>query len=160
QSTAANPRQYRCRGAWETMTSVRETIPVKGQAPSVVTLHYTRHGPVVYEDSVHPVAYAVRAAWLEPGSSPYLASLRMDQAKTWDEFRDACSYSNIPGESMIWADKLGNIGWQAVGIAPIRTNWSGLVAVPGDGRFEWAGFLPIKEKPQAFNPPAACTRPR
>ena len=86
------------------------------------------------------VAYAVRAAWLEPGSSPYLAALRMDQAKTWDEFRDACSYSNIPGENMIWADKLGNIGWQSVGIAPIRTNWSGLVAVPGDGRFEWAGF--------------------
>jgi penicillin amidase len=40
-----------------------------------------------------------------------------------------------------------------VGIAPIRTNWSGLVAVPGDGRFEWAGFLPIKEKPHSFNPP-------
>ena len=40
-----------------------------------------------------------------------------------------------------------------MGIAPIRTNWSGLVAVPGDGRYEWAGFLPIKEKPHAFNPP-------
>ena len=152
ETNPANPRQYRYRGAWETMTSVRETIPVKGQAPSVVTLHYTRHGPVVYEDSVHHVAYAVRAAWLEPGSSPYLASLRMDQAKTWEEFRDACAYSNIPGENMVWADKLGSIGWQAVGIAPIRPNWSGLVAVPGDGRYEWAGYLPIKEKPHALNP--------
>ena len=148
----ANPRQYRYRGAWETMKSIRETIPVKGAAPAVVTLHYTRHGPVVYEDSVHHVAYAVRAAWLEPGSSPYLASLRMDQAKSWEEFRDACSYSNIPGENMVWADRRGNIGWQAVGIAPIRPNWSGLVAVPGDGRFEWAGYLPIKEKPHALNP--------
>jgi penicillin G amidase len=154
ETNPANPRQYRYRGAWETMTSVRETIPVKGAAPREVTLHYTRHGPVVFEDSTHHVAYAVRAAWLEPGSSPYLASLRMDQAKTWDEFRDACTYSNIPGENMVWADKRGNIGWQAVGIAPIRPNWSGLVAVPGDGRFEWAGFLPIKEKPHALNPPA------
>jgi len=92
--------------------------------------------------------------WTEARLRPVaFASLRMDQAKTWEEFRDACAYSNIPGENMIWADKLGNIGWQSVGIAPIRTNWSGLVAVPGDGRFEWAGFLPIKEKPHSFNPP-------
>ena len=153
ETNPANPRQYRYKGAWETMRSVRESIPVKGANPADVTLRYTRHGPVVYEDTAHHVAYAVRAAWLEPGSSPYLASLRMDQAKTWEEFRDACAYSNIPGENMIWADKLGNIGWQSVGIAPIRTNWSGLVAVPGDGRFEWAGFLPIKEKPHSFNPP-------
>jgi penicillin amidase len=77
----------------------------------------------------------------------------MDQAKTWEEFRAACAYSNIPGENMIWADRAGNIGWQAVGIAPIRPNFSGLVPVPGDGRFEWAGFLPIKEKPHSYNPP-------
>jgi penicillin amidase len=153
ETNPANPHEYRYRGAWEPMRTVRESIPVKGAAPTEAVLRYTRHGPVVYEDTVHHVAYAVRAAWLEPGSAPYLASLRMDQAKTWDEFRDACAFSYIPGENMVWADKLGNIGWQSVGIAPIRTNWSGLVAVPGDGRYEWAGFLPIKEKPHSFNPP-------
>jgi penicillin amidase len=125
---------------------------VKGAAPQVATLRYTRHGPVVYEDTVAHVAYAVRAAWLEPGGAPYLASLRMDQATTWEEFRRACAYSNIPGENMIWADVQGNVGWQAVGIAPIRPRHSGLVPVPGDGRYEWAGYLPILEKPHAFNP--------
>ena len=153
ETNPANPSQYKYRGGWQSMRLVRDTIPVKGASPSVVTLKYTRHGPVVFEDTAHHVAYAVRAAWLEPGSSPYLASLRMDQAKTWGEFREACSYSFIPGENMIWADRNGNIGWQAVGIAPIRTHWSGLVAVPGDGRYEWAGYLPIKEKPHSFNPP-------
>src|SRR4029450_1551477 len=58
------------------------------------------------------------------------------------------------GENMIWADRPGNIGWQAVGIAPIRTHWSGLGAVPGDGRYEWAGYLPIKDKRDWFKPPA------
>jgi penicillin amidase len=53
---------------------------------------------------------------------------------------------------MIWADKKGNIGWQVVGIAPIRKNWSGLVPVPGDGRYEWDGFLPIKSLPNVLNP--------
>ncbi|MGD8288836.1 MAG: penicillin acylase family protein, partial [Gemmatimonadota bacterium] len=95
---------------------------------------------------------AVRPAWMEVGGAPYLASLRMDQATNWDEFREASNYSNIPGENMVWADRDGNIGWQAVGIAPIRRNFSGLVPVPGDGRYEWDGYLPIKAKPHDFNP--------
>jgi penicillin amidase len=148
-----NHRQYWYQGAWAPMRVIRETIPVKGEAPMIAELAYTRHGPVVYEDTLKHVAYAVRAAWLEPGGAPYMASLRMDQATTWEQFREACSYSNIPGENMIWADKAGNIGWQAVGIAPIRKNFSGLVPVPGDGRYEWAGYLPIKEKPHSYNPP-------
>ena len=35
--------------------------------------------------------------------------LRIDQANNWEDFREACSYSHIPGENMIWADKKGNI---------------------------------------------------
>ncbi len=148
----ADPNRYRYRDAWEEMTVISEEIPVKGQAPHRVELKYTRHGPVVYEDPENQVAYAVRAAWLEPGGAPYLASLRMNQAKTWEEFVEACNYSNIPGENMVWADREGNIGWQAVGIAPVRRNWSGLVPVPGDGRYEWDGYLPIRAKPSVLNP--------
>ncbi len=148
-----NRNRYRYRDGWEEMTVITEEIPVKGQAPHTAEFKYTRHGPVVFEDTRNNVAYAVRAAWLEPGGAPYLASLRMDQAKTWEEFVEACNYSNIPGENMIWADREGNIGWQAVGIAPIRRNWSGLVPVPGDGRYEWDGYLPIRAKPSVHNPP-------
>ena len=53
---------------------------------------------------------------------------------------------------MIWADREGNIGWQSVGIAPVRRHWSGLVPVPGDGSYEWDGYLPIKAKPNVYNP--------
>lgn len=147
-----NLNQYRYKGKWEDMTVINENIPVKGQQDAKVELRYTRHGPVNYLDLENNKAYAVRCAWLEPGGSPYLASLRMDQARTWEEFREACNYSHIPGENMIWADKDGNIGWQAVGIAPIRHNFSGMVPVPGDGRYEWDGYLPIIEKPNVLNP--------
>lgn len=147
-----NLNQYKYKGEWVDMEVVTETIKVKGQDDATVDLSYTRHGPVTYIDAKRNKAYAVRCAWLEPGGSPYLASLRMDQAKTWEEFREACNYSHIPGENMIWADKEGNIGWQAVGIAPIRRNFSGMVPVPGDGRYEWDGYLPIIEKPNTTNP--------
>ena len=147
-----DPSRYRYKDGWEAMTVITEEIPVRGRPAHVAELKYTRHGPVVHEDPDNRVAYAVRAAWLEPGGAPYLASLRMDQARTWEEFVEACNYSNIPGENMIWADREGNIGWQAVGIAPVRRNWSGLVPVPGDGRYEWDGYLPIKAKPSVLNP--------
>jgi penicillin amidase len=147
-----NPDQYRYQGQWEDMEIIVETINVKGADPVTVELKYTRHGPVAFEDSDNNLAYALRPAWMEIGGAPYLASLRMDQARTWEEFRDASNYSHIPGENMIWADRDGNIGWQAVGIAPIRRNFSGMVPVPGDGRYEWDGYLEIRNKPHEFNP--------
>lgn len=147
-----NQNQYKYQGAWVDMKTIQETIKIKEQKDTIVNLHYTQHGPVTLIDTKNHVAYAVRCAWLEPGGSPYLASLRMDQAKNWEEFREACNYSHIPGENMVWADKEGNIGWQAVGIAPIRRNFSGLVPVPGDGTYEWDGYLPIVKKPNDHNP--------
>ena len=134
------------------MSIVQDSIKVKNSATVKVVHRYSVHGPICFIDSANQKAYAVKAAWMEPGGAPYLASLRIDQATDWESFREACSYSHIPGENMIWADKKGNIGWQAVGIVPIRKNFSGYVPVPGDGRFEWSGFLPIKERPHLFNP--------
>jgi penicillin amidase len=148
----ANPEQYKYRGLWEGMRVIKETIPMKGEAPVPVELRFTRHGPVVHEDKPHHKAYAVRAAWMEIGGAPYLASLRIDQAHSWNEFLAACDYSRIPSENIIWADLNGNIGYQAVGISPLRRGWSGLVPVPGDGRYEWAGYLPIRALPHALNP--------
>ena len=147
-----NHRQYRHNNEWVNMHSITETIQVKDQANVEVLLNYSLHGPITLIDTIGLKAYAVKCAWLEPGGAPYLASLRMDQAKSWEEFRAACNYSHIPGENMIWADQAGNIGWQAVGIAPIRNNFSGLVPVPGNGTYEWEGYLPIIEKPNTLNP--------
>jgi penicillin amidase len=152
ETNPTNPNEYRYQGGWEAMRIVADSIPVRGEKPEAVELKYTRHGPVLYEDRANRKAYALRAAWLEPGGAPYLASLRMDQATTWEEFREACSYSHMPAENMVWADRKGTIGWQAAGIQPRRATWSGLLPVPGDGRYEWNGFLPIKQLPHEVNP--------
>ena len=151
ETNAARPNEYKYQGHWEAMRVVNDTVPVKGQAEAKVELKFTRHGPVLYEDRANHRAYALRAAWMEPGGAPYLSSLRMNQAKTWDEFREACGYNRMPSENMVWVDKTGTIGFQAAGIAPLRA-WSGLLPVPGDGRFEWDGYLPITALPHEANP--------
>ncbi|MFM2146809.1 MAG: hypothetical protein RL732_1645, partial [Bacteroidota bacterium] len=145
-------REYRYQGQWKKMETIMERIPVKGQDTVTQTLYYTIHGPVCFIDSARKRGYAIRCGWLEPGGAPYLASLRMDQATDWNEFRDACAYSHIPGENMVWADRKGNIGWQVVGISPVRNTHSGLVPVPGDGRYEWSGYIPMLQRPSVANP--------
>jgi penicillin G amidase len=154
ETNPANPDEYRYQGRWEAMRVVRDVIAVKGEAPVAVEHKYTRHGPVLHEDIGGRKAYALRAAWMETGGAPYLASLRMDQARSWEEFREACRYNRLPAENMVWADRTGTIGWQAAGVQPRRRTWSGLVPVPGDGRYEWDGELPILDLPHAVNPAA------
>jgi penicillin amidase len=34
----------------------------------------------------------------------------------------------------------------------VRPNWDGLLPVPGDGRFEWQGFMPDECHPREYNP--------
>jgi penicillin amidase len=147
-----DPNRYWHKGEWLNFNIIKEKIVVKGRDDFDAELNYSIHGPVTFIDTKRNRAYAVRCGWLEVGGSPYLASLRMNQSYSWDEFREACNYSNIPGENMVWADRDGNIGWQAVGIAPIRNTHSGLVPVMGDGNYEWDGYLPIVDKPNIFNP--------
>ena len=147
-----NSNQYYYKGEWRDFKILKESIPIKDKDDYIANLFFSIHGPVTFIDSERNKAYAVKNGWSEIGGSPYLASLRMDQSKNWDEFREACKYFNIPGENMVWADKYGDIGWQAVGIAPIRNTHSGMVPVSGDGNFEWDGYLPIIEKPNILNP--------
>jgi len=152
ETDPADPSRYRSQGGWESFRTEREVVPVRGRGGVAVELKFTRHGPVVLEDQQHHRAYALRAAWLEPGAAPYLASLRIDQASTWAEFRQAAEFFRTPSENLVWADRSGAIGWQAVGLSPVRRGWDGLLPVPGDGRFEWAGFLPPSRLPFEANP--------
>lgn len=147
-----NPFQYFHKGEWLDMQTINDTIKVKNLPDQTATYYYTVHGPVTFIDSTLHKAVAVQCAWLESGGAPYLASLRMDQSKTWEEFKDACTFNHIPAENMVWADREGNIGWQATGIAPIRNGFSGLVATLGDGSMEWDGYLPIELRPNDLNP--------
>lgn len=147
-----NPNQYKYNGKWTDMFVEETDINVRGQGTVTETLKYTVHGPVIHEDTDNNIAYGLRAAWLDIGATPYLASLRMDQAETWEEFREACSFSGLPGENMVWADREGNIGWQSVGLTPVRFGWDGSLPIPGNGEYEWTGYIPIKKMPHISNP--------
>ena len=142
---------YRYKGKLEPMKVVHETIEVKGEAPRDVTLKFTRHGPVLDETAGH--AFAMRTVWAEPGASGYFGSSRMWRAKSWADFKSGQERWGVPPLNLVFADATGDIGWSAAGLTPIRPNWDGLMPVPGDGRYEWAGMMPQTQLPALHNPP-------
>jgi penicillin amidase len=152
ETDSRDPDLYRYGAGWERMTTVRQAIEVKGGPVREVELKFTRHGPVVYADADKHRAYAVRSVWSEPGTSAYFGSTGYMTAKTWPQFKHALAGWRTPSVNQVYADTSGHIGWQAVGLAPRRPNWDGLLPVPGDGRYEWQGALKPAELPGISDP--------
>jgi len=142
----ANPREYRYKGKWEAMKVETETIAGKTEE-----LLFTRHGPVIFVEKNR--AFAVRTCWMEPGMSPYFASIAYMRTKNFADFRKGQFRGGAPTLNYVYADVKGNIAWSPGGLVPVRKNWDGLMPVPGDGRYEWAGFWKAEHFPSSFNPP-------
>jgi penicillin G amidase len=143
---------YRHGDGLEPMRVVEETFAVKGHAPQRLALKFTRHGPVIHEDPARGLAYALRSVWWEPGSAAYLRSLDSMRATSLEAFRAAIHGWGAPSTNHVYADTTGTIAWIPAGFSPVRPNWNGLLPVPGDGRFEWRGFLDPAIMPERVNP--------
>ena len=141
ETESAHPNRYKYRDGWEEMTIIDKSFSVKGLPDQTLTLKFTRHGPVIFEDGARHRAFAVRSVWSEPGTTAYGASLISMRTRTFDDFRAAMRNWGVPAVNQVYADRAGSIGWVVAGFCPVRENWDGLLPVPGDGRYEWKGFL-------------------
>ncbi len=146
----ADATLYRSEHGWSPLRTERETIHVHGAADVSAVLHFTRHGPVIWEDGTR--ALALRWVGAEPGTAGYLAALSVDRARSWAEFEQAMPRWKVPPENIVYADRAGNVGEYSTGLAPLRRNFNGLLPLPGDGQFEWAGFVPNAALPHSYNP--------
>jgi len=152
ERNSADPLQYKVEHGWARMRLQKETFGIRGGPDVQVDLKFTRHGPVVWEDTRR--ALVLRWVGTEPGTAGYLGSLAVDRARNWQEFEHAMERWKVPSENIVYADRDGNIGEHSVGLVPIRKNWTGLLPVPGNGPYEWSGFIPISDLPHSFNPAA------
>ncbi len=177
-----NPAKYLYQGQWYDLEKKQEVIKIKGKAPLVLNLLFTRHGPIMNDwlsidkealDYVKDMKkYAGRWSplqWSKWGSSEPIAlrwavqdgcyALKaislLNRASNWDEFRNALSVWDSLGESFIYADNQGNIGYQAAAKIPIRSpKHLGVLPVSGSsGEYEWKGYIPFEHLPYLYNPP-------
>ena len=145
-----NPNLVRWQDGWEPLRVIEEEIEIKGEAPRTVELKFSRHGPVIYEDTENHVAYAVRSVVQDPGTAAYKGSFKMAQAESCEDFFERAMYWMVPTHSLICGDVEGNIALQVTGLTPDRDGWNGRLPVPGTGQYEWVGFR--SDLPREFNP--------
>jgi penicillin amidase len=152
ETHADDPNLYRYGDGWEPFRRLDETFAVKGEPGQALTLPFSTHGPVLFEDRTQRRAVGLRSVWSEPGTAAYLGSLSAMRTRTVADFAAALGAWKTPSVNHVCADVDGAIGWLAAGLVPIRRNWEGLQPVAGDGRFEWAGFLKADQLPRDINP--------
>jgi penicillin amidase len=149
-----DPTRYEFRGQWERATVVEEVITVKGRRdPVTLPVRITRHGPIL-NGVVEGLDAFVALRWtaLDPGTI-LNSVLRLNQARNWEEFREALRLWTVPAQNFVYADTDGNIGYQLPGRIPVRAKGNGLLPVPGwTGEYEWVGEIPFDELPSSFNP--------
>jgi penicillin amidase len=140
--------RYLFRGNLEQAQLDREMIRVRGGKPVEVDVWVTRHGPVLGAGSGK--TYTMRWSAMDGFGFPFFD---IDRAQNWQEFRRAVGSYWGPGQNFVYADKGGNIGYQAGGRVPIRRAFDGDVPLDGaSGNFEWDGYIPFERMPSVYNP--------
>jgi penicillin amidase len=146
----AAPDEYRANGKWLKAQIYDEVLHVKGRPDEHLRIVATRHGPVVRRAA--DKAYALRWTATEPGGLSNTYTL-LGKAQNWEEFRGVMKHVWGPAQNVVYADIKGNIGYVMAARVPLRRRGHGEVPVPGDvDDFEWTGYIPFDQLPQALNP--------
>lgn len=133
-----------------------EVIHIKGKPSVNLSVRETIYGPVI-SDLVEKIPDALPLAlqWtaFQPVDNTLESFLNINQASNWTEFKAALQHYVVPSQNFVYADVKGNIGYFAAGLLPIRKQKHyGLYPMPGNGDWDWQGFIPFKELPEQFNP--------
>lgn len=161
-----DPAQYQTPEGWARFETRQETIRVKGRPDVTMTVRSTRHGPVISDagmaDDVLGAkggpGYAIAMRWtaLDADTDQLGATLRMNRARSVDDFVAAAKAWVAPMQNMVVADAQGGIGFVAPGRVPLRhpdNDLMGLAPAPGwDPRYDWGGWLPFDALPQQRDP--------
>ncbi|UJP09483.1 penicillin acylase family protein [Microbacterium sp. KUDC0406] len=127
------------------------------EKPALEQGRATDAGAVIPGDAAGAPAegdYAVSLRWtaLDAGTTAS-AIFALSKAQDFDQFRYAASLFDVPAQNLIYADREGNIGYQAPGRLPIRGAGDGWLPQPGwDSAYDWTGYIPFEKLPVSYNP--------
>ena len=149
----ANPSQYKYSGAWE--VDERHQGIDSGERRSAgsgrAEIHPARPGGLRGQDPSQSVRGARGVAGDRAARRTWRACAWINRIAGRNFWMRAATAAFRP---KIWSGRTATAisvtrRWES---RRKRPNWSGLVPVPGDGRYEWDGFLPIKALPHVLNP--------
>lgn len=159
----ANPDEYLAPTGWVPFGQKQETIKVKGGDARVFTRRWTRHGPVLpagfkHFDKLLPANTLAALQWtaLAHDDTTALVGPRLYAMQTVEDFQNGFDAFLTPMQSMVVADRSGNIGFVAAGRVPQRdpaNRLMGRAPAPGwNAIYDWRGNAPYAALPRQTNP--------
>lgn len=136
----------------------RETIRVRGWFDRTLAVRETPWGPILSDApqlrSVGGPPFALRWTGHQP-SDEITAMLGVNRARSFAAFRDAFKSFAAPGQNMLYADHLGNIGQVMAARIPDRGGSPppDVIVNPRDQEAAWTRMLNAKDLPFSLNPP-------
>ena len=158
-----NPEEYLTPTGWAPLGRQDEVIKVKGGEDKRFTRRWTRHGPVFpasYKnfDKLLPENTVAALQWvaLAHDDTTAMVGPRLYDMRTVEDFQTGFDTFVTPMQSMVVADRSGNIGFVAAGRVPRRdpaNRLMGRAPAPGwNAIYDWRGFAPYNELPRQNNP--------
>jgi len=153
-----DPTRYAFRGEWRRLVVREEEIIIRGKGPQKVIIRSIPHGqadcPLLSD--LFPMASPLSLRWTGLEPSPEMdALLKINWARTLEEFREALRDFALPAQNFLYADRRGNIAYFCAGRFPQRKKGEGPFPFDGTtGASEWEGDLPFDELPFEINPPS------
>lgn len=154
-------KNYFLNNEWKELQVDKDSFVVKNSTNYVFEIKRTHRGPIVSD--IHPnnvqnenelkTTLSMRWTGLE-FSDEVFASISINRAANWQQFKEALKHFTLPGQNFVYADKEGNIGYICAARLPVRSNPSPTLVYDGTtDAYDWKGFVPYEEMPKLFNPP-------
>ena len=155
QTDAEHPGCFLFDGVWEPWRERSETISIRNAEPHQQTVRLSRNGPLVDELLPAPANQhgPVSLKWLGTHHGGWLTGmLAMNRATDVPTFRQALRPWYVPTFSMVFADTVGQIGFQTSGRIPLRQQAQRGFRRGWDPADQWQGLLPFETMPQITDP--------
>jgi penicillin amidase len=149
--------EYWFNGEWKKAGQRTEVIKVKGKPDLVEHIAMTVFGPVMYDKTYSNISTDgkyLAIHWTAHTAGTGLQTFyQLDRAKNYDEYLDAISKWQCPGQNFVFASKAGNIALKQQGAFIARWKRQGDFIMPGtDSSYMWQGVIPAYENPLIVNP--------
>jgi penicillin amidase len=148
----ADAGRYRAPSGMLSISTVHETIDVKGGVSVPVEIRETIWGPIIDRDSSGRERAVAWVPLREGGMNGALAGVEM--AQTLEQLFDAAARAGIPAQNIVAAQRDGRIGWSIAGRIPRRIGYDGRLPTSwADGTRGWDGWVAPAEYPRLIDPP-------
>ena len=148
--------QYYHNNSWKPTSLRIEEIKIKDQESFVDTVYYTHHGPVSYDEIFKGkrglAGYAME--WTgNKGSNIVRTFLELNEAKNYEDYKNALTYYVAPAQNFIFSSTKGDIALWIQGKIPNRWVGQGKFLMDGsDPEHDWQGYIPQQHNAHILNP--------